>query len=528
MDSKRIAKHNFPFQMCVLALLLWVMSVLDEFKTIAKQLVAFLRLRCNGNKTIVVENEICSICTARLCMLLLVMAARLIIASALMYVGAMFLVSSVSISLLLMKAMALKFVLGVDELVFSILAPIPLRTLVKNTKPMPLPPVRAWKGLDSNAVASCVAVMAFLIPIVLGLLLPQMDVLREAEDALCGGELSFVASTANADGQPLWSWSPGERKTGSRPWRGLKPGEYQYHSFAVRGVDAVLLGLGRPDLQCEGCYDEGFQTNSNPTCCWARGIVVPNVTGNLYSVQEGSEATINTVARTNNPDCMDVLDWPASYVWQLQAAYADGLKQNDPQAFDACGGSCTSPYQPTCINGVCAKPNCADVAPYCNAASELGIRARQNCPVTCGCANISSSLYNFNGCGPFCKLSYIYQASVDALPCSDSPVGSKQLEEYANAWETFSRSVPYPGMANGALGASLIKKYGCGYVGSAEATAAWGFPSSWKAMWCGYYKDDYTYGPVAMLGMKPLISLCPIACGCKSGAFMCPTTCPAN
>ena len=94
MDSKCIAKHNFPFQMCALALLLWVMSVLDEFKTIAKQLVAFLRLRCNGNKTIVVENEICSICTARLCMLLLVMAARLIIASALMYVGAMFLVKT--------------------------------------------------------------------------------------------------------------------------------------------------------------------------------------------------------------------------------------------------------------------------------------------------------------------------------------------------------------------------------------------------------------------------------------------------
>ena len=33
----------------------------------------------------------------------------------------------------------------------------------------------------------------------------------------------------------------------------------------------------------------------------------------------------------------------------------------------------------------CAQPDCSDAAPYCSESSLTGVRARQICPVTCGC-----------------------------------------------------------------------------------------------------------------------------------------------
>ena len=74
------------------------------------------------------------------------------------------------------------------------------------------------------------------------------------------------------------------------------------------------------------------------------------------------------------------------------------------------------------MSGTCVAPTCAHAAPYCHNASIAGVRARQVCPVTCGCDAPRSALAlskPSSGCGEQCARSGRYLAARKQLPCSD-------------------------------------------------------------------------------------------------------------
>ena len=82
------------------------------------------------------------------------------------------------------KGGLLSLVMGIDELMYSTLAPDKLRRDVENTEPLPLPAGKTFKGLGARsmiAFASTVVCTALVISL---MIVPQIDALWEASDAL--------------------------------------------------------------------------------------------------------------------------------------------------------------------------------------------------------------------------------------------------------------------------------------------------------------------------------------------------------
>lgn len=78
---------------------------------------------------------------------------------------------------------------------------------------------------------------------------PQLDILWDAKDALCAGDLNFVYGSGNA-GFPRWSPSPAAAS--SPPFRAWRHSEDEYVKLKNTGkvVDAVLSRAGQEQCIC--------------------------------------------------------------------------------------------------------------------------------------------------------------------------------------------------------------------------------------------------------------------------------------
>ena len=81
--------------------------------------------------------------------------------------------------------------------------------------------------------------------------------------------------------------------------------------------------------------------------------------------------------------------------------------------------------------GVCMLPQvCQDVSIYCHKNSAAGVRARQLCPLTCGChdplAPLALSLPG-SGCGDQCMRTGAYLDALASMPCRDNNTALLQL-----------------------------------------------------------------------------------------------------
>merc|ERR1712196_341087 len=144
-----------------------------------------------------------------------------------------------------------------------------------------------------------------------------------------------------------------------------------------------------------------------------------------------------------------------------------------------------------------------------------GVRARQMCPQTCGCADPSSSLILSTpsyGCGEYCSRSETYASSLDAIPCTDQDADSDGFVTYLE--ELVRVSVSWP--ENWAVGARetarQLRQGGCGQI---PVMYSWG-----NGNFC---KEEGTFFPI-----KPMSYICPVTCGCSAGDAHCPSQCPEN
>jgi hypothetical protein len=117
-------------------------------------------------------------------------------------------------------------------------------------------------------------------------------------------------------------------------------------------------------------------------------------------------------ARRHNEDCAggaDMINFHRGNVASLFNA-------------SACGGSCPT-LRPMCHGGECIVPTCATLAAYCESYSEVGFRARQFCPLTCGCDSPLSPLVlstTKTGCPPICSRMPTHTETMRMLPCADT------------------------------------------------------------------------------------------------------------
>eukprot|EP00615_Pteridomonas_danica_P011147 CAMPEP_0114355652 /NCGR_PEP_ID=MMETSP0101-20121206/20381_1 /TAXON_ID=38822 ORGANISM="Pteridomonas danica, Strain PT" /NCGR_SAMPLE_ID=MMETSP0101 /ASSEMBLY_ACC=CAM_ASM_000211 /LENGTH=167 /DNA_ID=CAMNT_0001497709 /DNA_START=445 /DNA_END=944 /DNA_ORIENTATION=+ len=154
------------------------------------------------------KNSFDSISNSRYTLVMITTICRVAVVTSLGYAGTAWLANTVSVTDLILNAVALEFVLCVDEIIFEALAPYRLKGAVDHfaSSPMPLPPVRDWKGIDYESISLFVTLIVLTISVWQLLVIPFEYRLKLADDALCAGELEFVY-TIGKTGVPAWSES---------------------------------------------------------------------------------------------------------------------------------------------------------------------------------------------------------------------------------------------------------------------------------------------------------------------------------
>jgi hypothetical protein len=124
---------------------------------------------------------------------------RALLAISVGYVGTLFLATASAMSELVLNAIALAFIIELDEMLYALFAPRRLHTLMNNFEPLPMPPLRRCiPGVNSFLKMLFVATSIFLVKLLL--LDPMFWRLTQAQNILCSGDTDFVYATNPATG----------------------------------------------------------------------------------------------------------------------------------------------------------------------------------------------------------------------------------------------------------------------------------------------------------------------------------------
>ena len=107
----------------------------------------------------------------RMCFCAMIVATRLVLAILLLYYGSLFLIYEHNLGDLLLNAVALEFVLSVDELMYEVLSPAPIKNLIASAHPLPVRSGllyhKTWSGIDTKALITFALSLVWLIGIYL-------------------------------------------------------------------------------------------------------------------------------------------------------------------------------------------------------------------------------------------------------------------------------------------------------------------------------------------------------------------------
>ena len=98
-------------------------------------------------------------------------------------------------SQLILNALALGFVLELDELIFQTFAPIRAKLLLSRLQPICSPHTPSWRGVDMYRIAAPMAAILLTWLCTQLVLHSQTQILIVARDAMCAGNLNFVYET---------------------------------------------------------------------------------------------------------------------------------------------------------------------------------------------------------------------------------------------------------------------------------------------------------------------------------------------
>ena len=534
--------------MCCLALFVWVLTVSKELTACVKTARA-VRLAPHAPETVLTSDDggktskFLSISPTRKFLCLAVQLVRLGIDLWLLWYGIFYLVYTISVSDLLLNAVALEIVLGVDELIFEALLPARVQKLTESLEGLPLPPKTTVHGMDLEKLITSVCVVVLLFCTEALVLRQDTEIRTNAKDALCAGEQAFVYSV---DGLGSLGWAYTEGGSRQKPEREWMSEENAASSLSADEyiVDIVLSGdrsrgskVGEPFMleECDFtlCYDDSEETlarrfglmepwdeHLRPPCCSAVQTKQMQVEAGTFSIKARQAQTTADANALWNPGCVDVLSLPGFYEKLNRNAFAAAIPD------EACGGC---PYDaPLCLpDGSCVDVTSCEMArPYCHMPSLAGLRARQLCPVTCGCDDPRSSLalgLPLSGCGDQCYKSVPFLRALDETPCEDIAVDDPKWQGLTDSLENASASFPMDWASSASQVAQFLRLYGCGWISMSytEATTVYGIWHSSFPYGLNLCYERHTFWPV-----KPLAYFCPVACGCRQGDPHCPRTCP--
>ena len=185
-----------------------------------------------------------------------------------------------------------------------------------------------------------------------------------------------------------------------------------------------------------------------------------------------------------------------------------------------------------CHNFTCKKPSCRLAQKYCHSSSSAGVRARQLCPITCGCDDPLSPLALFgsnNGCPSTCLQSGAYLKRIARMPCEDAARDAPQFNAFLDSWDEARLSWASDTHWNWTASTYVagFRSLGCAYLSDVVAVQAR------VAAGDGAFTPYPVFMNLCVAGasiypLKPLSYFCPVACGCHAGDPHCPQSCPAR
>ena len=316
-------RTNFGPWMATACLVAFVLTMVKEWRATLRLGVAVVGLEAGPRTELVVGADggddgtlsLLRISHARRGLALAALAARSFIAAVLLWYGCRWLVNTIDLAELILNAVALEFVISVDELVFDALVPARVKSRLESIRPLQVKTAgrkNVVGHVDLWSLGTLVFVVGFVLTICLTLLATQTDVLVRSRDAICGGDQDFVHTTDGA-GIPAWGYPGGVDPTATRDvgFSGLA-NDQDNSDFATRAIDAVLDQHGRAaSCEPEDCYtlpDTAagglrYVRADRPDCCLARLLEVPNVDSGEFSVLRKSTETISEAVALSNPIC---------------------------------------------------------------------------------------------------------------------------------------------------------------------------------------------------------------------------------
>ena len=215
-------------------------------------------------------------------------------------------------------------------------------------------------------------------------------------DELCAFNRDFVAGVDR--GGNIWAyWHGVNESTGSREWKWHEPSRfYQYRNLSQKSYLPRTIS-------------ELITAKSNKSGIWNSSMIqiAWGVKGSRYSVQDVVELPVEDTTLFYNYRCEDtdagvrLEKWP-----RFRSILSEEL-----------GSPVTK---------------CSDVRTVCNHDIGEGVRARQYCPVTCGCDNPSSHLPTIapsKGCPSTCFQGDKFLNLLGKLSCADwTPIRRRELD----------------------------------------------------------------------------------------------------
>lgn len=461
--------------MSLMALSVWILSVSREWRRILQVFRALSGLP-RGDKTEVQAThlgdglgwELKAVNRQRIFLYnCTVLPLRGLIALALLYAGALYLIHTIDMGDLLLNAVALDFVLSIDEVVFCNLSPLQTRNLIAFMQALPMKQKKHYRGLDRQAPLALLFCCLLIVVAYFWGLQGVIASLEDVRDVLCSGKLSFVYTNPNFP--PFYGWaSTVETNKGV-----FKPAGRVWDNPDIDEVDRITADL--------------ITGQDNPL---AWDTLYKNVEWTQNSLVELGTLDFASALYYANPLCSD----NAQFLIQrkLTDSINEYMERKDPAPL-----SCDE----------------ALITESCHRDTRTGMIARMFCSQTCGCGTPNSSQV-LSGCPDQCEHMPSFNEPLVEQPCTDTPV---EVLRSSPIWRGLIRNIYHAVRENYKgnhefVGADLLGLRDSGCQGVFQLRI-----HQWDICKRGHYPGGY-----------PFRFFCPESCSCSAHMTACPHTCNAT
>eukprot|EP00971_Amphidinium_carterae_P204144 4051276-Amphidinium_carterae.1 len=186
--------------MCLLCLVCYYCAILREVDTVWCKLRAFTALPRSACTEMGPEMQLQSCSSIRYAFIVLIACARLAVVFALCWIGTLFLAHDTDIEDLLLNAVALEFIVNIDELVYGALASEQTKLFLEAIAPIAAPCSWRVRGLDVKTLFFTLVVPCLLIASYVNELSPMIDNVHAAYAHLCQLQTTDFVYTTSLDG----------------------------------------------------------------------------------------------------------------------------------------------------------------------------------------------------------------------------------------------------------------------------------------------------------------------------------------